>query len=99
MTVCGQYVSRFSEASHVLFDGHLDNPSFRSIAIQKIECLSGDCVTLSKSGSLKIRDGREQTVSLPYKGIFGGVVRTTGHPFKDSQTAAIGRTEVEGTGK
>lgn len=87
MSVCGKYKDRFSEATHCLFNGHLDDPSFRSIAIQRIERREGKTVCLSASGELQIKNkaGKEYVV-LTYQGFFGGKERTTGHPFKDDKT-------------
>lgn len=86
--VGGNYVPKFSEASHVCFEGHLDDPSFRSIAIQKILKLEDNIVTLEKSGKLKIAtasNGREIVKTAFVCPLFGRQ-KTTGHPFKDSNT-------------
>jgi hypothetical protein len=88
--VSGKYVSKLSDASHVLFEGHLDGPSFRGIAIQRITKLTGNTVTLDKSGDLKIeqRNGRD-SVETTYTCFIFGKQRTRGSPFKDENTPAI----------
>lgn len=92
--VSGQYVTRFTDASHVVFNGHLDNPSFRAIAIQKIVDVTKKSVVI-RSGTLKIiRKGEAESVSLVYTDIFGKQ-RTKGFPFKDECTAAFGEREPE----
>lgn len=84
--VCGRHTKLFSDATHCLFNGHLDNPSFRNIAIQKIIAIVDSTVTLSKSGTLNIRrKGDSEFVALEYTDIFGKQ-KTTGHPFKDKCT-------------
>ena len=89
--VSGQYVQKFSDASHVLFEGNLDDPSFRSIAIQRITKLAAGSVTLDRSGELKIenRRGRE-IVRTSYRCFLFGEQKTVGAPFKDGNTDAIG---------
>ena len=84
--VIGQYVRTFAEATHCVFNGHLDDPHFREIAFQRIVDIQDGEVTLSKSGALKIRKraGREQ-VMISYSGFFGKE-STSGHPFKDDNT-------------
>ena len=88
--VSGKYVSKFSEASHVLFEGHLNDPAFRSIAIQRITKLAGETVTLDKAGALKIetRNG-EQIVKTSFVCPLFGKRTTIGHPFKDERTDAV----------
>ena len=89
MTVCGKYVKRCSEASHVLFDGHLGDPSFRKIAIQKIEAVLDSEIVVSKSGTLAIRKTKTgERVDLVYECVLFGDTKTTGIPFKDVDTAA-----------
>jgi hypothetical protein len=89
--VSGHYVAKFADASHVLFEGSLDDPSFRQIAIQRITQLDGDSVTLARSGALKIgfRNGK-QVVRTSYHCFIFGQQKTVGSPFKDGDTAAIG---------
>ena len=84
--VIGQYVRTFAEATHCVFNGHLDDQRFREIACQRIVDLQNGDVTLSKSGALKIqkKSGREQ-VTISYSGFFGKEI-TSGHPFKDDNT-------------
>ncbi|MFA7333502.1 MAG: hypothetical protein WC130_04320 [Kiritimatiellia bacterium] len=86
MTVCGQYKKSFGEATHCCFNGNLNDPCFRGVAIQKITERTDECVTLDKSGRLAIKrkDGKDY-VALTYPGILGKQ-RTTGHPFKDDGT-------------
>jgi len=86
MSVCGQYKSAFSEATHCLFNGHLDDPDFQRVAIQRILARTTDAVTLSASGTMPIKTkaGKEY-LDLTYQGFFGKQ-RTTGHPFKDDKT-------------
>jgi hypothetical protein len=85
MTICGNYKQVFRDATHCLFNGNLNDIYFRKIAIQRILKITKNEVTLSESGTLKIKkkDGREY-VSLTYPGIFGNQ-RTTGHPFYDKK--------------
>ena len=87
--VCGKYVKKFSEASHVLFAGHLDDPFFRNIAIQKIKSTDGKSIITEKSGTLKIKSGEKESVALEYQGFFGKQ-KTTGNPFKDDSTPIVG---------
>ncbi len=86
MTVSGKYKDKFSEASHVCFEGHLDDPFFRAVAIQRIESLGQKTVILSTSGESRIirRKGRE-SVNITYRGFFGEE-KTKGHPFKDNDS-------------
>lgn len=89
MSVSGKYVATFAEASHCVFDGHLDDPSFRSIAIQKIISLTPEAITLGQSGILRVGKHRatgKQCVGLRYRSFFG-TVSTYGYPFKDENTA------------
>ena len=90
MSVFGHYKDHFSEATHCCFNGHLDDPSFRSIAIQRITRREGKTVCLSASGDLQIKKkaGKEYVI-LTYDGFFGGKVKTTGHPFKDDKTDLV----------
>ena len=84
--VSGKYKSAFSEATHCLFNGHLDDPDFQRVAIQKIVARTADAVTLSRSGLLPIKTkAGNEYVDLTYQGFFGKQ-RTTGHPFKDDKT-------------
>lgn len=86
MSVIGTYKAAFSEATHCLFNGHLDDPDFREVAIQRILARTKDDVTLSVSGKLPIKvKGDREYVDLTYQGFFGKQ-RTTGHPFKDDKT-------------
>lgn len=86
MSVSGQYKSAFADATHCLFNGHLDDPDFREVAIQRVVERTAGTVTLSKSGELPInKKGGREYVDLAYQGIFGKQ-RTTGHPFKDDRT-------------
>lgn len=95
MAVCGRYTKRFAEASHVLFEGHLDSPSFRNVAIQEIKGLTGETVLLSDSGELAIEtDKHGELVRIVYEEFFFGPTRTTGRPFKDDRTEAIGEPKV-----
>ena len=87
--VCGKYVKKFNEASHILFNGHLDDPNFRSIAIQKIKSIDGENIETEKSGTLKIKSGEKESVVLEYQGFFGKQ-KTTGNPFKDDSTPIVG---------
>lgn len=84
--VIGQYVRTFAEATHCVFNGHLDDRHFREIAFQRIADLQDGEVTLSKSGRLKIQNkaGKEQ-VTISYSGFFGKE-SASGHPFKDDNT-------------
>ncbi len=86
MTVVGTYKPKFSEATHCLFQGHLDDPDFCRVAIQKILDRTASDVTISVSGKLPIKNknGKEY-IALTYKGFFGQQ-QTTGHPFKDDRT-------------
>lgn len=88
--VSGRYVPKFAEASHVLFEGHLDDPSFRRIAIQRITKLDEKCVTLDTSGELAIgaRHGK-QIVRITYDCPIFGKQRATGHPFKDDRSEVV----------
>jgi len=93
--VTGSYVRAFSDASHVIFQGHLDDPGFRAIAIQRIKKIQGRFIEAEISGRLSIlADFRGERVKLGYKSaynqIFGGSTATAGWPFKDKQTEAIG---------
>lgn len=86
MSVCGQYKVSFLEATHCLFNGHLDDPEFQRVAIQRILARTADSVTLSVSGALPIKSkGGKEYVALTYRGFFGKQ-QTTGHPFKDDRT-------------
>ena len=84
--VIGQYVRTFADATHCVFNGHLDDPRFREIAFQQIVDLQDGEVELFKSGRLKIQKkaGKEQ-VTISYSGFFGKK-STSGHPFKDDNT-------------
>ena len=83
MGVCGQYVDKFSDASHVLFEGHLDDPFFRKIAIQKVVEAKKAVVDCEISGSLEIKKrGKKEFVSLRYAGFFG-METTKGFPFRE----------------
>ena len=93
MSVCGSYIDRFDTASHVCFDGHMDDPFFRAIAIQKITSIEDGHVVCSKSGKLRIKNGKRQSVRLQYKGFFGSQT-TNGYPFKDTNTEAISANHV-----
>jgi hypothetical protein len=96
--VSGQYVRRFEDASHVLFNGHMDNPSFREIAIQEIIDVKKSVVVI-RSGSLKIRrkPDEAESVTLTYTDIFGKQA-AKGFPFKDEHTPAWSEREpVEGS--
>lgn len=88
--VSGKYVSSMADASHVLFEGHLDDPAFQRIAIQRITKLEGNTVTLQTSGPLRItkRNGR-QSVATTYECFLFGKMRSKGHPFKDDSTPTI----------
>lgn len=86
MSVSGTYKSKFAEATHCLFNGHLDAPDFRAIAIQRVVDRTAGAVTLDRSGVLPIkRKGGKECVALTYQGIFGKQ-STTGHPFKGDNT-------------
>ena len=86
MSVTGQYKATFAEATHCLFNGHLDNPDFLRVAIQQVSARTANDVTLSRSGTLPIKSkGGKEYVELTYQGLFGKQ-RTTGHPFKDDRT-------------
>ncbi len=100
MSVCGQYKKTFGEATHCCFNGHLDDPCFRSIAIQRITGRSDDSVVLDTSGKLAVkRKNGKEYVDLAYPGIFGRQ-RTTGHPFKDDSTELEQRElKLEGVSK
>lgn len=92
--VSGHYVKTFGDASHVLFDGHLDDPSFRAIAIERIVSVDEDFVTLDKSKKLIIdKQKRGEKVRLSYKCPIFGDRTTQGSPFKDTNTDAINGTE------
>ena len=69
-----------------MFNGHLDDPDFQRVAIQRILARTTDTVTLSASGTMPIKTkaGKEY-LDLTYQGFFGKQ-RTTGHPFKDDKT-------------
>jgi hypothetical protein len=86
VSVSGQYKKTFREATHCCFNGNLDDPFFRRVAIQKITAIAEHSVTVEESGQLDVcvRNGAE-FVALTYKGIFGNQ-KTTGHPFKDAST-------------
>lgn len=89
--VCGRYVDKIENASHVLFDGHLDDPGFRVVAIQKIVNVDGRKITLDTSGELEIRKRNGRFfVPLSYKGFFGNMEKTKGSFFKDDNTPAWG---------
>ena len=84
--VCGKRVKTFSEASHIVFNGHLDDPCFRAIAIQRITDLTNKAVSGITSGELEIqRNAKGEFVRLEYDA-FIGKAKTTGHPFKDQDT-------------
>ncbi len=86
MSVCGQYKTSFCEASHCVFNGSLDDPCFRRVAIQRITARTSESVTLDVSGTLAIKRYKcKEYVDLSYPGIFGRQ-RTAGHPFKDGHT-------------
>ena len=82
--VSGNYVNKFAEASHVLFDGNLDNLSFRSIAIQKLKHVDDKTITTNNSTTLNINKQKSrERVKLIYKCFLFGNVATWGYPFKD----------------
>jgi hypothetical protein len=91
MGVSGKYVDKFNEASHVLFNGHLDDPYFRNIAIQKLVAIEDDSIISETSGKLRIKQGKKESVSLEYAGFFGKE-KTTGFPFKDIGTPIVTAT-------
>ena len=84
--VSGKYVKTFAEASHVLFNGHLDDPGFRQIAIQKLSGIGDGYIDCQTSGRIKIeKSGGKEYVILIYNGFFGRE-KTKGFPFKDSSS-------------
>jgi hypothetical protein len=91
-TLCGQYVKEVADASHILFDGCLDDPNFCRISMQKIEDWDGETMlTLSESGKLRLMFHRgEWKVRISYTGFLGTKHRTSGHLFKDQNTPSIG---------
>ena len=86
--VSGNYKKTFKEATHVLFDGSLNNPYFRKIAIQKIISVSDNSLK-TDSNDFKIRTARKgnktEFVVIEYKDLFG-TQSTRGYPFKDEKT-------------
>ena len=85
--VCGKYMNTFKGSTHVLFEGNLDDPSFRMIAIQKILSVDGEDLSTEKSGNLKIKkDLGKEFVYLEYVNFFGIKERTRGNPFHDKDT-------------
>ena len=91
MSVSGKYVNKFEEASHVLFDGTLDDPTFRELAIQKIESIEGMRITTDKSGEMLIEKWKgKYRVRLEYMCLLFGKQVTWGYPFKDANTPIIG---------
>ncbi len=82
--VSGQYVQTFAEASHVVFEGHLDNPAFRAIAIQEIVRVNKASVAI-RSGRFAIKQEGREYIAMTYVDIFGRQ-RTRGHPFKDEHS-------------
>jgi len=87
--VCGKWVDNFSEASHVCFEGNLDNLFFRDIAIQEIKELTDKTIVIH-SGTFQIQrryKGR-QRIKITYGGVFGGSATAWGYPFKDDKTPA-----------
>lgn len=82
--VSGHYVNKFSEASHILFDGNLDSQSFRRIAIQQIKDIQNSNIIASVSGELAIKNtGEKEYVELSYRDFYCGLIKTKGYPFKD----------------
>jgi hypothetical protein len=98
MNVAGHYVKKFSEASHVLFNGHLDDPSFREIAIQRLVSVGAKTIQASESGVLDIicgRKGKGEYVKAQYRCPVFGSVTTEGFPFKDNNTEALADKQEE----
>ncbi len=94
MTVSGKFVKKFTSATHVLFEGHLDDSGFRAIASQKLKDVSGGHIVAATSGRMKIEsDSFGEKVNLVYTStynqIFGGKSKTTGRPFKDRDTECL----------
>lgn len=85
--VSGRYVKRFQDASHVVFDGNLDNPVFRGIVIQRIVAIVGTArIRLADSGEVAIRTSDSgEYCTVTYRDMFGNH-RATGRPFKDNDT-------------
>ena len=91
--VCGKWVNEFKDASHVCFEGSLDDPSFRRIAIQKIEKIEGKVIISEISGRLEIRKWRgRQRVMATYRCPLFGLQKRWGYPFKDDSTPIIHQT-------
>ena len=54
MSVGGRYKDKFSEATHCLFNGHLDDPFFQGVAIQKILEIGDDSLTSSPPSAFRL---------------------------------------------
>ncbi|WP_028574331.1 hypothetical protein [Desulfonatronovibrio hydrogenovorans] len=89
IVVIGQYVKTFAEASHVLFDGPLDEPNFSRIAIQAIADIGDGFIATRKSGKMQIIGTKQEKVYLTYESFLGKKIKTAGYPFKDNVTKAI----------
>ena len=86
--VVGKYKATFAESTHCIFDGHLDDPSFRSIAIQRIVSNNTNAITLDTSGIFPIfTHGGKEWVRITYNSPFYGKVCTLGRPFKEDEGA------------
>ena len=89
MAICGEYKKTFDEATHCVFDGNLNDHDFRAIAIQRIVSRGDGSVTLSVSGRLPIKSGKQsEYVEIEYNGFFGKR-KTTGSSFFDNKQARI----------
>ena len=88
--VSGNFVKNFMDASHVLLEGNLNDPSFRKIAIQKIKMLRGERIQTDNGEYDIITSDGEECIVFKYRNIFGDQVTTKGNPFKDDKTDAIG---------
>ena len=78
----GRYKSTFREATHILCNGNLNDPSFRSICSQKIISLNVKSI-VTDIGKYEINNkNNKEYVVVIYENFFGKQ-KTEGHPFKN----------------
>ena len=94
-SVCGVGKNKFSDASHILCDGNLNNPFFSKIAIQKINKISGSTIE-TDHGKFEIKNNpRGEFIEIIFNDLIFGKIKTTGYPFKDENTPTISEEKYE----
>lgn len=97
--VCGNWVNNFIDASHVCFEGNLNNPFFSAMATQKIKCHGVKTIEAEKSGVLMVKNWKgRQRVRASYDCPITGKRYAWGYPFKDDNTKSIYETILDSIG-